>query len=82
VRFLLGLAAEDRPNSQHDCANEPDDQPHRIIVDDDASDVPSGVTSTLEALTEATNTYDTEALGALLTEDSTWQSTSPRAATT
>ena len=45
--------------------------------DDDASEVPSGVTTTLEAFTEATNTYDTEALGALFTEDFTWQSTGP-----
>lgn len=43
--------------------------------DDAASDVPSEVTSTLEAFTEAINTYDSEALGALLTEDFTWQST-------
>jgi hypothetical protein len=43
--------------------------------DDDTSDVPSGVTSTLEAFTEATNTYDSEALGALVTDDFTWQST-------
>lgn len=43
--------------------------------DDDASEVPPGVTSTLEAFTEATNTYDSEALGALFTEDFTWQST-------
>jgi hypothetical protein len=45
--------------------------------DDDASDVPPGVTSTLDAFLEATNTYDTEALGALVTEDFTWQSTGP-----
>jgi len=45
--------------------------------DDDASEVPPGVVSTLEAMTEATNTYDTEALGALFTEDFTWQSTGP-----
>ena len=32
VRFLLGLATEDCPNSQHDCADQPDDQPHRFIV--------------------------------------------------
>jgi hypothetical protein len=38
-------------------------------------EVPPGVTSTLEAFTEATNTYDSEALGALFTEDFTWQST-------
>ena len=45
--------------------------------DDDASDVPPGVTSTLDAFLEATNTYDTEVLGALITEDFTWQSTGP-----
>lgn len=43
--------------------------------DDDASEIPQGVTSTLEAFTKATNTYDSEALGALFTEDFTWQST-------
>ena len=43
--------------------------------DDDASDVPPGVTATLEASIEAINAYDTEAYGALLTEDFTWQST-------
>ena len=45
--------------------------------DDDASEVPPGVTSTLDAFLEATNTYDTEALGALVTDDFTWQSTGP-----
>jgi len=45
--------------------------------DDDASEVPPGVTSTLDEFLEATNTYDTEALGALITEDFTWQSTGP-----
>ena len=45
--------------------------------DDDASDVPPGVTSTLDEFLEATNTYDTEALGALIAEDFTWQSTGP-----
>ena len=43
--------------------------------DDAVSEVPSGVTSTLDAFTEATNTYDSEALLALFTEDFTWQST-------
>ena len=43
--------------------------------DDAASEVPSGVTSTLEAFTDATNTYDSDALLALFTEDFTWQST-------
>ena len=43
--------------------------------DDDASDVPPGVTATLEASIEGINVYDTEAYGALLTEDFTWQST-------
>lgn len=45
--------------------------------DDDASDVPPGVTSTLETFLEATNTYDTQMLGALVTDDFTWQSTGP-----
>ena len=45
--------------------------------DDDASEVPPGVTSTLDAFLDATNTYDTEALGSLITEDFTWQSTGP-----
>jgi len=45
--------------------------------DDDTSEVPPGVTSTLETFAEATNTYDTQALGALVTDDFTWQSTGP-----
>jgi hypothetical protein len=43
--------------------------------DDAASEVPSGVTSTLEAFTDATNTYDSATLLELFTEDFTWQST-------
>ena len=43
--------------------------------DDDAAEVPSGVTSVVDAFNDAINTYDTEALLAVTTEDFTWEST-------
>ena len=43
--------------------------------DDEASGVPSGVTTAVEGFTEAINTYDTEALLSVTTEDFTWEST-------
>lgn len=45
--------------------------------DDGASDIPAGVSSAVEAFTEAINTYDTEALLAVTTEGFTWESTGP-----
>ena len=43
--------------------------------DNDSSEVPAGVTSTVDGLTIAINTYDTEAFLAHTTEDFTWQTT-------
>ena len=43
--------------------------------DDDASVPPAGVTSAVEAMTDAINSYDTQALLAVTTDDFTWQST-------
>lgn len=43
--------------------------------DDDASEPPAGVTSTVQAFNDAINTYDSDALLAVTTEDFTWQST-------
>ncbi len=43
--------------------------------DDDVSDAPAEVTSAVEAFTDAINTYDSQALLAVTTENFTWQST-------
>lgn len=43
--------------------------------DDDTSEPPAAVTAAIEAFTDAVNSYDSEALLAVTSEDFTWEST-------
>jgi ketosteroid isomerase-like protein len=44
---------------------------------DSESEVPSEVLATVEGFEDAVNSYDTEAIGELVTDDYIWQSTGP-----